>query len=206
MRQQGEIIRWLDDKGFGFISVDGSKGEIFVHITAFPKGLARPVIGEVVMFDLVPDSKNCFKAKNVSYLNRLHAAKPSIKPTVRIEKNNHSIVILVLLFACCSLLFYQFYKRVYGVESPVHKTIEFTNSIEESKEIKSKAVLTNSGSSNSNSISHANDNAHYQCSGKTRCTEMNSCDEAKFYLSNCPGTIADGDGDGIPCEDQWCGH
>lgn len=48
--------------------------------------------------------------------------------------------------------------------------------------------------------------AIFQCAGKTRCNEMTSCDEAMFYLKNCPGTLADGDGDGIPCEDQWCGH
>ena len=46
----------------------------------------------------------------------------------------------------------------------------------------------------------------YKCEGKTRCPEMRSCEEAKFYLQNCPGTVMDGDGDGIPCEGQWCGH
>ncbi len=46
----------------------------------------------------------------------------------------------------------------------------------------------------------------YQCTGKTRCSQINSCEEAKFYLRNCPGVEIDGDGDGIPCESQWCGH
>lgn len=27
---------------------------------------------------------------------------------------------------------------------------------------------------------------------------MSSCEEATFYLKNCPGTKIDGDGDGIP--------
>ena len=31
-----------------------------------------------------------------------------------------------------------------------------------------------------------------------------SCDEAKFFLRNCPDTKMDGDHDGIPCEEQWC--
>ncbi len=48
------------------------------------------------------------------------------------------------------------------------------------------------------------DTTKYSCSGKTVCTEMNSCGEAKFYLQNCPGVTIDGDGDGIPCEEQWC--
>ncbi|MFC1827334.1 excalibur calcium-binding domain-containing protein [Thermodesulfobacteriota bacterium] len=46
----------------------------------------------------------------------------------------------------------------------------------------------------------------YTCSGKIYCSEMTSCDEAKFYLRNCPGTKIDGNNDGIPCEKQWCGQ
>jgi hypothetical protein len=44
----------------------------------------------------------------------------------------------------------------------------------------------------------------FQCDGRTRCSQMTSCDEAKFFLTNCPGAKMDGDGDGIPCEQQWC--
>jgi hypothetical protein len=46
----------------------------------------------------------------------------------------------------------------------------------------------------------------YRCDGRKHCTQMRSCAEAKFFLSNCPGVKMDGDGDGIPCEDQLCGH
>jgi Excalibur calcium-binding domain len=48
--------------------------------------------------------------------------------------------------------------------------------------------------------------AQYRCDGRTRCSEMTSCDEAKFFLRTCPGTQMDGDSDGIPCEQQWCGN
>ena len=44
----------------------------------------------------------------------------------------------------------------------------------------------------------------FTCEGKTHCSLMGSCEEAKFYLNNCPGTKMDGDGDGVPCERQWC--
>lgn len=44
----------------------------------------------------------------------------------------------------------------------------------------------------------------YQCEGKIYCSQMTSCEEAKFYLKNCPDVKIDGDGDGIPCESQWC--
>ena len=50
------------------------------------------------------------------------------------------------------------------------------------------------------------DTTTYVCSGKTTCPEMRTCAEAEFYLDHCPGTSMDGDLDGIPCEDQLCGH
>lgn len=45
-----------------------------------------------------------------------------------------------------------------------------------------------------------------QCDGRQHCSQMTSCDEATWFLQNCPGTKMDGEGDGIPCENQWCGH
>ncbi|WLE98351.1 MAG: excalibur calcium-binding domain-containing protein [Candidatus Electrothrix communis] len=48
------------------------------------------------------------------------------------------------------------------------------------------------------------DKSRFSCQGKTRCTQMRSCAEAKFYIRNCPGTKMDGDNDGVPCERQWC--
>ena len=44
----------------------------------------------------------------------------------------------------------------------------------------------------------------YACDGRTHCSQMTSCEEATFFLRNCPGTKMDGDRDGIPCERQWC--
>jgi hypothetical protein len=44
----------------------------------------------------------------------------------------------------------------------------------------------------------------YKCNGKRICSEMDSCEEATFYLQNCPGTIMDGDNDDIPCENRLC--
>lgn len=44
----------------------------------------------------------------------------------------------------------------------------------------------------------------FSCQGKMYCSEMLSCDEAKFYLDNCSDVKIDGDRDGIPCESQHC--
>ncbi|WP_295583017.1 excalibur calcium-binding domain-containing protein [uncultured Lamprocystis sp.] len=44
----------------------------------------------------------------------------------------------------------------------------------------------------------------FRCDGRTRCSQMNSCAEALYFLRNCPNTQMDGDNDGEPCEQQWC--
>ena len=42
-----------------------------------------------------------------------------------------------------------------------------------------------------------------RCDGRTHCSQMRSCDDAKTQM-RCPNAAMDGDGDGIPCERQWC--
>jgi cold shock CspA family protein len=45
----------------------------------------------------------------------------------------------------------------------------------------------------------------FSCEGKTHCSQMTSCDEAKYYLAHCPNVEIDGDNDTVPCERQYCG-
>ena len=44
----------------------------------------------------------------------------------------------------------------------------------------------------------------FKCDGRVYCSQMRSCAEATFFLKSCPGVKMDGDGDGVPCETQWC--
>ena len=44
----------------------------------------------------------------------------------------------------------------------------------------------------------------FHCDGRTYCSEMTSCDEAKYFLAHCQNVKMDGDHNGIPCEKQWC--
>ena len=48
--------------------------------------------------------------------------------------------------------------------------------------------------------------AQYKCDGRTYCSQMTSCEEAMYFLRNCPGVKMDGNNDGVPCEQQWCGR
>jgi len=44
----------------------------------------------------------------------------------------------------------------------------------------------------------------YSCDGREYCSQMTSCEEATFFIKNCPNTKMDGDHDGVPCERQFC--
>jgi hypothetical protein len=46
--------------------------------------------------------------------------------------------------------------------------------------------------------------SQYKCDGRVYCSQMTSCEEATYFLRNCPGVKMDGDNDGVPCEEQWC--
>ena len=46
----------------------------------------------------------------------------------------------------------------------------------------------------------------YRCDGRQYCSQMRSCDEAKYFLKHCPDVKMDGNHDGVPCEAQWCGN
>jgi hypothetical protein len=62
---------------------------------------------------------------------------------------------------------------------------------------------TKATSTNPNRI-HGRAVASFKCDGRTHCSQMTSCEEAVFFINNCPNTKMDGDRDGIPCERQWC--
>ena len=49
-------------------------------------------------------------------------------------------------------------------------------------------------------------NERFSCDGRTHCSQMTSCEEATYFVNNCPGTKMDGDNDGVACESQWCGR
>ena len=40
----------------------------------------------------------------------------------------------------------------------------------------------------------------FSCNGKRYCREMTSCEEAKFYFTQCGVRSLDGNHDGVPCE------
>jgi cold shock CspA family protein len=49
---KGQLVKWNDDRGFGFIKPSEGKGEIFLHISEIKTTGRRPKIGDVVFYTL----------------------------------------------------------------------------------------------------------------------------------------------------------
>ena len=177
MRYQGEITKWLDDKGYGFITSDNGE-RVFAHISAFKQRGGRPVIGEIVTYEVASDARKGLQAYNILYLNQSTPATHRHYATSR-RRNNYSLVSIVLVLLVAYVLWSK-YKHVDISNSPQALT---------PTQVFNEAPLQS-----------------FECSGKTLCSQMTSCEEAVFYLKNCAGSVTDGDNDGLPCEDQWCGH
>ena len=93
-------------------------------------------------------------------------------------------------------------KVLYGKIPPgttCEKTEEVTASL---SVIASKFADKSTASSAAHSPSTTS--THSKCDGRTLCSQMTSCEEATFFVNNCPGVQMDGDNDGVPCESQWC--
>ena len=68
MRSQGKIIKWYDDKGFGFIRATTDSKDVFLHISQIHQLKKRPEINELVTYEVTKDEKGRFRAVNVAYL------------------------------------------------------------------------------------------------------------------------------------------
>lgn len=75
MRYLGRLQEWNDDKGFGFVAPNGGGARAFVHIKAFERATRRPVMGDLVSYELVGDAKGRSNAAKVRFATQA-AAKP----------------------------------------------------------------------------------------------------------------------------------
>ncbi len=62
--KKGKLVRWIDEKGFDFIKPENGKNDIFIHISAL-KGMSRkPIIGDLIHYQISSDSNGKIRAVN----------------------------------------------------------------------------------------------------------------------------------------------
>ncbi|WP_073465718.1 cold shock domain-containing protein [Rhizobacter sp. OV335] len=187
MPQTGILRTWNEERGFGFIAPTGGGRELFVHISAFPRDGSRPTVGESLSYEPGQGADGRPQAVRVI---RQAIGKPSTHPRaqVSVRRRRRSLVLplvaLVLMIAiviAVGVFGYNRYRPFAQSQSgrPLRPAIP-------------------------EAVSAAPAPGSFRCDGRTHCSQMTSCREAKFFLKNCPGTKMDGNNDGVPCEQQWC--
>jgi cold shock CspA family protein len=177
MRTHGTLTRWNDDRGFGFITPAKGPPDVFVHISEFPREGGRPTINELISFEVVPGPDGKQRAVRVMRPGQKALRSPASRERQQPQRPWASGVLVFV--AVLSI-------GAYGYKRFAHQLVpaaEFDSTEPAEPEPSSP---------------------NFSCDGRTMCTEMHSCKEAKYFIRNCPNTKMDGDRDGVPCEDQWC--
>ena len=68
MRQRGRLTDWNDDRGFGFITPLGGGPTVFVHVSEFPIDVRRPMLNDLVTYELGQDERGRTRATDVLHL------------------------------------------------------------------------------------------------------------------------------------------
>ncbi len=187
MRTHGTIRKWNDARGFGFIDAATGGDEVFVHISAFPRGI-RPVVGDTVSFEIAVDGSGRRRATAI----QVPHARPvrSVRPRERAQRSGSMSVVFAAALAGIGMAAYLYFRS--PIESTPLRTEEISGVAHSPVESTPRAASQPAPTS-------------FACDGRQHCSQMTSCAEARYFLAHCPGTKMDGDHDGEPCESQWCG-
>lgn len=94
-RLEGTLAKWNDDRGFGFVTTrDGAT--LFVHISAFGPGAARPQIGDDLTFErgTGPDGRP----------RAVEARAPGAPPAPRPHRSRTALAVVVLFAVLFALM------------------------------------------------------------------------------------------------------
>lgn len=182
----GKLRTWHDERGFGFIAPTGGGRELFVHVSAFPRDGARPTVGESLTYEIGPGKDG--KPQAVRVIRKAWGATASNspnRPRDRPRKSFRALPAIVGLILVVAVAAVGYGKYQSFIQRESHQASPSPNPMEREAAVQSPASL-------------------FRCDGRTHCSQMTSCAEAKYFLQHCPGTQMDGNNDGVPCEMQWC--
>lgn len=96
MRDQGRLVEWFDDKGYGFIQPnDTNKERVFLHIKDFARPGPRPIVGCALEYIVLLDGQGRFRAQQVTYLK---ASQTGVKPKAEATPpQKHSVMQLACM-------------------------------------------------------------------------------------------------------------
>lgn len=100
----GELTRWDDERGFGFLTpVDGGP-DVFLHISAFPRAAGRPQLGDLLNFSVGRADNGRLRAEKVELIRTTAtAARSRQRPAARRQSRGQRVAGLVVALAVVAL-------------------------------------------------------------------------------------------------------
>lgn len=210
IRIEGVLKSWDKARGFGFITpISGGGQDIFVHVSDFAckGGVPRP--GERLTFEIGVNAEGKKKALRVRRPGQRSAgAGRKVAPPPRAGWAGSWLGRLALLVGVVAIgaLGHRFAPPLLAMVQAAGRPAPQAQMPREV--LPAPAVVVSQAPPIAQAVMPRAQAAPgagiYRCDGRTHCSQMNSCDEATYFLRNCPGTQMDGDGDGVPCERQLC--
>lgn len=71
MRMKGKLIKWNDDKVFGFIALNGGGDHVFIHKTALSNRKRIPKINDVITFTISKDKQGRYCADEATFTGEM---------------------------------------------------------------------------------------------------------------------------------------
>lgn len=110
MRDQGRLVEWFDDQGYGFIQPnDASKGRVFLHIKNFARQGPRPIVGCALEYVVQLDGQGRYKAIQVTYLKASQSQKKyqpnSVQPETVVSTKLQPMQIFAIIYILFLALF-----------------------------------------------------------------------------------------------------
>lgn len=99
MRDQGRLVEWFDEKGYGFIQpTDSEKDRVFLHIKDFARPGPRPIVGCALEYVPLIDGKGRMRAQQVTYLKAAQVKKSTVKVTQKPQAKQHPLNVLSIIY------------------------------------------------------------------------------------------------------------
>jgi len=203
VRYTGRLQKWNAERGFGFVAADDGGAELFVHVTAFARNGPPPAVGDVLSFEVEPDRDGKRRAVRALRLGEqpARAAAPRPHKISRAPKGDGTGLFGKLIAGAlvCAIVWF-------GYSAYATRAAKFGSSLPAPPALLSTTPAQAPPLSAPVPILSGKlpVPADFTCDGRNMCSQMTSCREATLFLQNCPGTQMDGNGDGVPCEQQWC--
>jgi cold shock CspA family protein len=97
MKMHGKLIKWKDDRGFGFILCEHNQQEVFAHISAFPSGSPRPKVGEMLDFEIETTKDGKTRAINIIRADSIKTKNSPIKLSKTPNKTTKKFSVIIAL-------------------------------------------------------------------------------------------------------------